>query len=167
MAGPLMSVEITRPEGVSDRVHRKWSNNALRAAATNHLLRFAPDHFRRNSKTAPGGAYDVTPRTKKHQIRKARKMGHQDPNTFTGRERAAVISRARVTATYQRSRVIYRALHSRDSDQAERWVREMEAIAPEEAAVAIEVSASEYSKQLTEHLANKVERQRGADGRFL
>jgi hypothetical protein len=167
MSGPLMSVEITRPEGISDRNHRKWSNAALRAAATNHLLRFAPDHFLRNSKTGPGGAYEYEPRTKKHQLRKARQMGHQLPNVFTGRESAAVISRARVTATFQRSRIIYRPLHSRNSDQSERWVREMEVIAPEEAAVALQVAHDEYTKQLNEHLASKVERVRGADGRYI
>lgn len=155
MTAPLMSVEITRPADVTDRQHRKFSNEALRGAAVHHKLVSARRHFEINSDTREGGAYGFVKRTKAHMIRKARKHGHQNPNVFSGRERAHVLANARVTATHVKARVIYRSLHSRSAQQADRWIREMETVSSDEQLSAVQVAAGSYHRQLTQHRAQR------------
>lgn len=158
MSGPIFGVDIDRPEDVSDRRHRQFMNEALKTAATNHLLTYGPAHFLGNAKTRPGGEYDYERRTAKHQRRKARNVGHQHPNVYLGRESAHVLSSARVTSTHSRARIVYRALHSRGRVQSERWIKEMEVIADDEAAVATEVAGDLYAMRLEEFRNTRVRR---------
>lgn len=146
MTVPLFNVAIEQPEDVSDRHHRTFMRDALKGAAAAHLLTFARRHFERNPDTAPGGAYGYTERTKRHMIRKARKYGHQTPNVFSGREMLHVLSNARITGTFAKARVVYRALHTRDGLESERWIREMEAISPHEAGEATKHAHAVYHK---------------------
>lgn len=155
MSAPLINLGIERPADVSSRNHRTFMRLALKSAALVHKLTKSIKHFQRNKETAPGGDYGYVPRTKAHMLRKSREVGHQDPNVFTGRERAHVIANSRITGTWSKSRVVYRPLHSRDSEQSARWVREIGAISDGEAEEATERAQEMYDRQVEIHRQNR------------
>lgn len=124
----IYGVEIRRTAGVSQRLHGRAANHALRRAGEQHLALHLPRHFEENAATRPGGAYGYSRRSRRWQKRKQRLVGHQIPNVFTGRTRIAVLGSARVTATQTRMRILLRGAFPMRREQ---W-SELKAIAPGE-----------------------------------
>lgn len=151
----LIEIETTQPPGVSDRNHRKFMRDALKAAAVEHLLKRLPKHFQNVPENRPGGAYGYVAPTKKHMIRKARKFGHQIPNVFTGLERLHVLANSRVTANFRQSKVVIRGLHPKSQEQGRRWRETVAAIADSERPKITQTGHDVYQRDLNQHLSQR------------
>lgn len=93
---------------VTERTHKRILKQVNREIGVLHRNRTLKKHFENNAETRPGGAYGYEARTKKYQIRKAKKKGHQKPLSFSGTMQRNVTSTSRVTATQHKWRVYAR-----------------------------------------------------------
>lgn len=92
----------------TERTHKRLLKQVNRDIAVLHRNRTLRKHFENRAETRPGGEYGYAARTKKYQIRKAKKTGHQRPMVFSGDMLRTVTSTSRITATKDKWRVYAR-----------------------------------------------------------
>ena len=111
-----------------------------RQTMTRIRFQFWPKHFERNPETAPGGAYGYEKRTRKYQISKAKRAGHQKPLVLSGRMKQAVLSGAKITATAKRGRIKARNYFPMTVQRRS----EVEAVSPREQKILVERAGRDY-----------------------
>lgn len=95
------------------------SRGVMRALARHHLRVNLPKHFERVPETYPGaGGYGYRKRSRRWEIIKRRKYGHDKPNVATGRMRDSVLRGSRLTATATRWRIYARLPSEVATDQS-------------------------------------------------
>jgi len=99
-----------------------------------------PTHFETNELTRPGGGYGYAPRTKKTQLVKARRYGHQKPNVQTGKLRDTIRLNSRVTATQHQGRFKSRGYFPMTAERR----RELEIVTPGQQKVIVSGAKSLY-----------------------
>lgn len=109
---------------ISDRKARKLSRKLTRQSLARIRDFYWPQHFERNHKTAPGGGYRYAKRSRKYQIWKAKKLGHQKPMVKSGRTRTAARRNAKISATFKGGRIRSKTHYKRTPERA----RELEAV---------------------------------------
>ena len=117
---------------VTERTHKRILKQVNREIGVLHRNRTLKKHFENNAETRPGGAYGYEARTKKYQIRKAKKKGHQRPLSFTGEMRRTVTGSSRVTATQHRWRVYARTGKKLNLQLGQQIKNELEAVSEAE-----------------------------------
>jgi hypothetical protein len=120
-----IETELLTKRGIS-----QISRQANRLEMVSHKVNRLPLHFQNVPESRPGGAWGYKARSRKYQIRKARKHGHQKPLVFSGELEQAVLRSAKVTATATRGRISARG--SRKSNLTTQFRDEIEAISSRE-----------------------------------
>lgn len=87
------------------RAHKQVMRKLYRQAGTRIRFEYFPKHFENRSETRPGGAYGYEKRSKKYQIGKARRKGHQRPLVYSGRMKQAILANTKITSTPTRGTV--------------------------------------------------------------
>ena len=124
---------------VTDRKRGQILNEAMRRIAQRHRMVTMGDHFKKNAKTAPGGAYGYVARSSRYTERKLKRYGTDVPNVRTGALKRATRNNSIVTATQGKSTLTIKAPTSwkakgKDSRSGLNDQRraELEAMTPEE-----------------------------------
>lgn len=100
---------IAKMDIVSKRGHARIMREVNRASGQRHIDERLPRHFAAVPETTPGsGGYRYRRRSAGYSQRKLRKHGHRKPNVFTGELRDSVLSKAKLTATQHKWRVVSR-----------------------------------------------------------
>lgn len=89
---------------VTQRTHARLLRENVRKAIEYHREIVLPKHFT----IAGAKKYGFTPRTRKTQLVKSKKYGHQLPNVMTGKMRNIVITQSKVTSTQYGGRLYAR-----------------------------------------------------------
>lgn len=140
---------------VTERTHARMLKQVNREIGVLHRNRTLKKHFENNAETRPGGAYGYEARTKKYQIRKAKKQGHQKPLVFTGDMQRVVTGTSRVTATQHRWRVYARTGKRLTLQLGQQIKDELEAVAEAEISHYISLMGKRYAQ-----LSNRPENRR-------
>lgn len=108
-----MSVQLTsitvESSLVSKRKLGQILNEGMRRIAQNHRLVTMGDHFKKNDKTAPGGAYGYVARGVRYTEKKLKRYGTDVPNVRTGALMRSTRNNSIVTATQTRSTLTIKA----------------------------------------------------------
>lgn len=128
----LTFIEFDQAENVTNRRHAQIMRESLRWGMVQHITKRLGDHFKQNSKTAPGGPYGFKERNTKYKKKAVKKFGPDaaNPNVRTGKMKRYIRANAlgRITATQHRARVRMSSYFPMNEDRR----NEMEVIAPEE-----------------------------------
>lgn len=85
----LFTVSWENPPRGMKKAWKQARREALESAMKDWFIHTLPLHFENGAK----GRYAYAPRTKKHEIRKARRYGHRRPLVFSGKMMRAVLRR--------------------------------------------------------------------------
>jgi len=140
---------------VTERTHKRILRQVNREIGVLHRNKTLKKHFENNPDTRSGGAYGYEARTKKYQIRKARKKGHQRPLVFSGEMRRTVLGTSRVTATKDHWRVYARTGKTLNPELRRQITDELEAVSEREIDQYISLMQRRYTM-----LANRPENRR-------
>ena len=129
---------------VTERTHKRILKQVNREIGVLHRNRTLKKHFENNAETRPGGDYGYEARTKKYQIRKAKKKGHQKPLSFTGDMRRVVTGSSRITATQHRWRVYARTGKKLNLQLGQQIKNELEVVSEAEISKYISLMEKRY-----------------------
>lgn len=155
-----IETEMLTKRGVS-----QISRQANRLEMVSHKVNRLPLHFQNVPEARPGGAWGYKARSRKYQIRKARKHGHQRPLVFSGELEQAVLRSAKVTATTTRARIIARG--SRKSNLTTQFREEIEAISSAEEQQAAENWGETFRTLAAKPQFKKKIKKRDSSGKFI
>lgn len=161
----LTAIDVT-DDLVTDRKRAQILERAMYRIAQNHRMVTMGDHFRKNAKTAPGGAYGYVARSSRYTERKLKRYGTDVPNVRTGALKRATRNNSLVTSTQDRSVLTIKAPTSwkakgsgARSGMNEQRRAELEAMTPEEVRQAQEYG-QKYVKAEFEKPENRRKRKR-------
>ena len=139
--------------GVSKRQHGRIVRELLRAAGRRHVNTTLGQHFKKNSKTAPGGGYGYTERRPKYAQRKLRQGYGDTPMVRTGgtQRRLRTSAGHTIRATQTRLRIYLRARFPLVDQRR----LEISAIAPDEAESMADRLAADYLAEAQRSIAAK------------
>lgn len=138
-----MSVQLTsitvEDANVPKRKLAQILERGMYRIAMNHRMVTMGDHFKKNEKTAPGGAYGYAARSSRYTERKLKRYGTDVPNVRTGALMRATRNNSVVTSTQTRSQLIIKAPSSWSakkegsrSGMKDQQRAELEAMTPDE-----------------------------------
>lgn len=144
-----IAIDITIDESlVTARKGAGIVRDARRAVLLRHKMQTIKRHFMKVPETEPGGAYGYTPRSRRYRERKEAKGRGRTPNVYSGRLRANVLQRSRVTATQKRARFIAsNAGHFALNAQRR---KELEAVSPREQTAMAKQLGDEVTKAMND-----------------
>ncbi len=146
---------VWNEQRVTERTHARILKQVHREIGVLHRNRTLKKHFENRPETRPGGEYGYERRTKKYQIQKARKKGHQKPLVFSGDMQRTVTGTSRVTATQHRWRVYARTGKTLRTLLSQQIKDELEAVSQSEVDHYLSLMERRYAQ-----LANRPENQR-------
>lgn len=156
----ITAIEFDQAENVTNRRHAQIARESLRWGMVQHITKRLGDHFKQNSKTAPGGAYGFKARQKKYVERKVKRFGPDaaNPNVRTGRMKRYIRANAlgRITATQHRSRVRMSSYFPMTPERR----KEMEVIASQEKVEIAQDIRAEYARLINDPSNRRLRRRK-------